>query len=83
MTMLITIPVYARDKNDSIEYYESVGMRLDSTHRIDRDTINLVFSCDKDTGAAIMQAYPEAQGHLSFQDGTSSPLYIRRTSFDD
>ena len=83
MTMLITIPVYARDKNDSIEYYESLGMRLDSHHKIDRDTINLVFSCDKNTGASIMQAYPEAQGSLHFEDGTSSPLYIRRTSFDD
>lgn len=83
MTMLVTIPVYARDKNDSIEYYESIGMRLDSYHKLDRDTINLVFSCDKDTGASILQAYPEAQGSLQFEDGTSSPLYVRKPIFDD
>lgn len=78
MTTLVTLTAHAQDKRDIIEYYESLGMNLESQTKIDRDTFSLTFSGDRDLSAAILEHNPNAIGSLEFEDGTVSPLYIRR-----
>lgn len=78
MTALVTITVPAQSKNDAVEYYESLGMSLERHYKIDRDTVSLSFRGDKDLSAAILQSDSNASGELEFEDGTTSPLYVRR-----
>ena len=76
--MHITISVYPTEKNNVVEHYESLGMRLEKTIKVSRDHLDLVFSCDKNLGSQILVHDTSARGSIEFEDGTSSPLYVRR-----
>lgn len=81
--MYVRIPTNSQDKNDAIDYYEGLGMQLDEVIKHDRESITLVFYCDKDLGASAVQNIPGSSAELRFEDGSSSPLYIRRGPSND
>lgn len=74
MFLKLTCPYEVQD--DTVTYYETQGYALRERTRIG-DSVELVFSANSvDTLSRGVRG--QAQGFLEFEDGTVSPLYVRR-----
>lgn len=62
---------------ETIEYAESQGLQLHSKTKIDRESIELIFSTDGKEAAMQFSDYG-AETYLQFEDGSTSPLHIRK-----
>lgn len=63
---------------DTIEYAESQGLQLHTKTKIDRDSVELLFLTDGKEAAMQFSDYG-AETYLQFEDGSTSPLHIRRS----
>lgn len=64
---------------------ESLDLEASSVDKRDKHTVELSFETeDSDLVSHILAYNPSARAYLDFEDGTSSPLYIRKNiAFDD
>ena len=75
--MLVKMTCHPTEVYNTIEYAESQGLQLHSKTKIDRDCVELLFLTDGKEAAAHFSEYG-AETYLQFEDGSISPLHIRR-----
>lgn len=63
--------------NDTIDYAESQGLQLYNKTKLDRESVELLFTTDGKEAAIEFNEYG-AETFLEFEDGSVSPLYIRK-----
>lgn len=73
------VKAYSRPESvtDTIEYYEAQGLSYLSKKILSRESVELSFSTSGKE-QAILISNDLVETFLEFQDGTISPLYIRR-----
>lgn len=75
MRNLVEISCDRNSASETISYYEEQGFQFISSQRIDKDLMLLVFEASKDSIANLSTI---RQAKIQFDDGTESPLYIKR-----
>lgn len=77
MKSLVEITISKEDFHDIVNQYESEGFEyLTSKASDNRDEVIAVFRVDKD--ALEFQSPKNSNAFIEFEDGTRSPLYIKR-----
>ena len=76
--MLVKMTCSRQEVNEYVEYGESQGLQLNTKSVIDKDQVELIFSTSGKE-AAIDFVERGAEAFLEFQDGSTSPLYIRQS----
>lgn len=82
--MLLRVNCAKTDIEQYEDYYTSNGFYL-VDKMYEGDIVELTFKAVSSAHSAVFLATdPSARAFLEFSDGTTSPLYVRRThSFDD
>jgi hypothetical protein len=75
--MLVKMMCSPTEVYDTIEYAESQGLQLHSKTKIDKESVELLFSTNGKEAAVQFSDYG-AETYLQFEDGSTAPLYIRR-----
>jgi hypothetical protein len=75
--MLVKMTCHPTEVYDTIEYAESQGLQLHNKTKISRECVELLFSTDGKEVAAQLSEFG-AETYLQFEDGSISPLHIRR-----
>lgn len=75
MRNLIEIIVNSSDFSDVTEYYESQGFSFISSKIYDRNELLVTFEGSRDSIADVGTFH---RAVIQFEDGTESPLYIKR-----
>lgn len=76
--MLVKMTCAATDTYQTIEYAESQGLQLHRKTKLDRDTVELLFTTDGKEAVIQFSEYG-AETYLQFEDGSTSPLHIRKS----
>jgi hypothetical protein len=75
--MLVKMTCPQAEVYDTIEYAESQGLQLYKKTKIDREYVELLFLTDGKEAATQFSEYG-AETYLQFEDGSTSPLHIRK-----
>lgn len=75
--MLVKMTCASNQVYETIEYAESQGLQLQQKIKLDKETVELLFTTNGKEAAVQFSDYG-AEAFLQFEDGTTSPLYVRR-----
>ena len=82
--MLVRVSCHPTQIEEYENYYNSMGLYLLDKQVLDQDNITLVFKGERVESVATAAYYDSsAQAFLEFSDGTTSPLYVRRSHWLD
>jgi hypothetical protein len=77
--MLLKISCTPSEVNSYKDYYESSGLEFLRKEKVTRSSVVLVFrTSEKDKAAAL-----GGELFLEFEDGSTSPMYVRRDTLLD
>jgi len=76
--MLVKMMCSPNEVYETIEYAETQGLILQTKTKIDRESVELIFRTDGKEAAVEFSEYG-ADTFLEFEDGSTSPLYIRKS----
>lgn len=81
--MLVRVTCHITQIESYVDHYESNGFSLLDKH-IDQEEASLTFQGRSSAQVAEASFWDSsAQAYLQFQDGTTSPLYVRRSRWMD
>lgn len=82
--MIVKRICYVQDINSIVDYYESINFVLDSKTKISDTEVELIFSGYSSANIGVAAHFDSgAEAFLTFPDGTTSRLYVRRNNWLD